>query len=62
MTRIATAGFVSLAALASPAVAWAQLSPSAESAAHGNFTPEERTKIFVTLQQFLAVHKLGIAR
>jgi hypothetical protein len=62
MAGIAIAGFVSLAALASPAVARAQLSPSAESAAHPNFTPEERTKIFVTLQQSLALHKLGVAR
>jgi acetyl esterase/lipase len=29
---------------------------------HGNFTPEERTKIFVTIRQFLAAHKLGPAR
>ncbi|HVH27838.1 MAG TPA: alpha/beta hydrolase [Vicinamibacterales bacterium] len=29
---------------------------------HGNFTTEERTRIFVTIQQFLAAHELGGAR
>jgi dipeptidyl aminopeptidase/acylaminoacyl peptidase len=26
---------------------------------HGNFTPEERTKIYVTIREFLAKHGLG---